>query len=423
MLKYRPPFATVPIAAIVQIAVACFLLAIGLRTWLVMGLIEPVTVAGSSMVPTFRGLHVTPQCPECGHWLSVGAKFALDKKSVSCPQCAEPNVSLEKLALRQADRLWINRSLLQKKIKRWDLIVTHNPQDGEELCIKRIVGLPGERISLQDGDVLVDGAVVVKSLNEQHRMRRQVHREQKSSQRWQAGQGGAWEIAGDIWQYDASEVDAIHWLRYQHPRPITDDVTYNVGLTRQLNLVDELMLAVEVNVQGTGTLSLTIDDGTIAAQLDLDLRAGELRISGTEQLNSTHQLSDFAQQRLAYGKVQLALSNFDGQLLLVIGGHAEFRQPWQTTKSASTGKTAGTDRPFAIGVQGLDVRLAQLAVYRDTYHSNRAVGVRPAGVSEWQLGEGEFFLLGDNSPVSVDSRLWGPVPGRLFLGKPFLSGR
>ncbi|NOY43332.1 MAG: hypothetical protein GXP26_16045 [Planctomycetes bacterium] len=34
------------------------------------------------------------------------------------------------------------------------------------------------------------------------------------------------------------------------------------------------------------------------------------------------------------------------------------------------------------------------------------------------LGRGEYFLLGDNAPISVDSRRWGPVPGRLLLGKP-----
>lgn len=202
MSKYRP-FLTV-----VHIAVACFLLAIGLRTWLVMGLIEPATVAGSSMVPTFRGLHVTPHCPECGHWLSVGAEFALDKKTVSCPQCAKSDVPLEMLALRQADRLWIARtSLPWNEIKRWDLIVTHNPQDGEEFCIKRIVGLPGEHIALRGGDVLVDGTVVVKSLDEQYTMRRQVHREQAGSQRWQAGQGDAWEIVGDVWQHHTPTID------------------------------------------------------------------------------------------------------------------------------------------------------------------------------------------------------------------------
>ena len=39
------------------------------------------------------------------------------------------------------------------------------------------------------------------------------------------------------------------------------------------------------------------------------------------------------------------------------------------------------------------------------------------------LGADDFFVLGDNSPVSNDSRFWseGPVVrGSMFVGKPFL---
>ena len=70
--------------------------------------------------------------------------------------------------------------------------------------------------------------------------------------------------------------------------------------------------------------------------------------------------------------------------------------------------------------------LADLKVYRDIYYTSALAGTlrRPSGVdTPYVLGKGEYFVLGDNSPVSNDSRFWptGPVVRRGdFLGKPFL---
>lgn len=41
--------------------------------------------------------------------------------------------------------------------RRGDIVVLHDPAGGPELLIKRVIGLPGERVTIADGRVYIDG--------------------------------------------------------------------------------------------------------------------------------------------------------------------------------------------------------------------------------------------------------------------------
>ena len=101
-------------------------LALFLHTWVVMGLVFPVAIHGDSMEPT----------------LSRGSRVIVDR----------------------AAYLW-------HKPQRWDVVVFRCPTKANELCVKRIIGLPGETISLAGGHVLVDGEAL--SGNVQYELRYQ----------------------------------------------------------------------------------------------------------------------------------------------------------------------------------------------------------------------------------------------------------
>ena len=69
---------------------------------------------------------------------------------------------------------------------------------------------------------------------------------------------------------------------------------------------------------------------------------------------------------------------------------------------------------------------ANVAVWRDVYYAVRHGDGRQRSAergvtTSWRLATDEFFVLGDNAPVSDDSRSWLSGPGveaKLLIGKP-----
>ena len=81
-----------------------------------------------------------------------------------------------------------------------------------------------------------------------------------------------------------------------------------------------------------------------------------------------------------------------------------------------------------VGLPGELVEIAdgQIAVYKDGIpqvldeSDYLSEFVRTAGDIKVFLEENEYFVLGDNRPVSSDSRRWGPVPEENIIGRVFL---
>ena len=79
-----------------------------------------------------------------------------------CPSCGAW-CDLEPADLRPGERLFVDRTaFLRSAPNRWGMVVCPLPEDPTTLCVKRVVGLPGERITLSDGDLYADGEIVRK---------------------------------------------------------------------------------------------------------------------------------------------------------------------------------------------------------------------------------------------------------------------
>lgn len=57
-------------------------------------------------------------------------------------------------AVHPSDRFLVAKFLAPR---RWDLIVFEYPSEPEILCVKRLIGLPGETVLTRDGSVWIDG--------------------------------------------------------------------------------------------------------------------------------------------------------------------------------------------------------------------------------------------------------------------------
>jgi signal peptidase I len=63
--------------------------------------------------------------------------------------------------LRDQDRLFINKFFFRfETVNRDDVVVFHYPRDPEKSYIKRVIGLPGDHIRIDEGRVLINGNAI-----------------------------------------------------------------------------------------------------------------------------------------------------------------------------------------------------------------------------------------------------------------------
>jgi signal peptidase I len=127
-----------------------------------------------------------------------------------------------------------------------------------------------------------------------------------------------------------------------------------------------------------------------------------------------------AGQMLEVGQTyRIEFAFVDRRASLTIDGR-EVVKPIDRPGDADTLARRGqVSRPLQFGIKGASVVVRKLVLYRDVYY-------RPEGTNgisaPHQLAADEYYVLGDNSGNSHDSREWAlpGVPERDFLGKPFL---
>lgn len=424
-----------------HVAVGVVLTALVLQTWGVLGVVTPVRVSAGSMAGAYLGPHREAMCGACGAAVVCGVEQLPSDGEAQCLNCGAWGVDLSGVADRPGEQVWIDRATFEfRPPRRWEPVVFRWPDEAQHLFLKRVVGLPGESIAIRDGDVYVDGRIARKSWEAARRMAQTVHddvftttppaakaphwRPRAADSTWIRSAGGAWSCCGTrksserFKNGERSEFSRIpprvDWLDF-HPlrgRPITDDSAYNQSETRRLQDVHDVGFACDVQLSGGGNLRLRLVDGQ--DQFELVLRPAEGRAELWRQGTKVSTAALAADALAAPCRLEAGL--VDEQVWLSIAGRVVLQAPYDPTPP----RTAPA-RPLAVGAEGGVVELWGLRVWRDVHYLEpAAVGGRMGRGLPARLGDEEFFVLGDNSPISLDSRVLpgGGLARKLIVGKP-----
>jgi signal peptidase I len=121
---------------------------------------EAFSIPTNSMAPTLLGEHLEAPCPRCGApaygpRMEAGRQLPPEGWQMICSkEMKSVYVTNPPKIEGGGDRMFVCKLL---KPKRWDLIAFRNPQNPSESYVKRLVGLPGEKLEIRDGAIWING--------------------------------------------------------------------------------------------------------------------------------------------------------------------------------------------------------------------------------------------------------------------------
>lgn len=399
------------------------LAAAGARLLMIDGWLRSVRIDGASMAATLCGTHVLVTCSDCGISFPCDAEHVPASGEVVCPNCGFQKLSVSEFPRHRGDRVRIDRwPAWRGNLNRWDIVALEDPL-AEGLSVKRIAGMPGELISIAGGDVYCRGEIIRKTLDQTQEMAVLIHDNEHAPQsmaatgneagwRWKPADATSdWSEMGGVYRYrpgaqrEASEPD---WLEYTHwrcdgsltsrnqPAPILDNDPYNQAQSRQLNEVTDVWLTFEVELAPSGELLIELLSAGKAWQVELN------GVSGSIELTCDGRPLDCraVEGRLDVVPAHIAFGYLDAQVCLAIDG-----QQWRWPVNAANPMHIGAESRLAVAASGGACTLRSLRIWRDVYYLEPNGTSRPWSMEE-ALAADEYFLLGDNVPVSIDGRHW-----------------
>jgi len=418
--------------------ITAFILAFVFRAFVM----EAFRIPTGSMADTLMGAHFRLRCPECGYKYEYGfvptsPLYNLPEDTIPpapvrigqqtrCPNCGYFTPATDTMPVANGDRILVLKCVYQfQEPKRWDVVVFKNPINPCENYIKRLIGLPGEKIEIIDGDVYIDGQIARKPPQVQQELWMPVYNH--DYQPVNPNQRGAFN--GDRWQppFDFGTSD---WkinpanrtqLVLDSPAGKANVLTYGAPSANGFNIAyayndvrtylrkpecSDLMICFYLQPgdnQGRIGIALSKEGIDYRAQLDLAGQMTLSKVSG-EQETILARKDVNAPPLGAFTFVKFA--NVDHQLLFECNGGQLSVDLGRSANAMEQGKEP-SPRATIFGCGKLT--LSHVGVFRDIYYTGDGQASRTARAVEgnpFTLHPDEFFVLGDNSPNSEDGRWW-----------------
>ncbi len=432
--------------------------------------VQPFIIPTGSMAETLNGAHFRLRCPQCGYGYDCNfepTEYGLRSNRVPagavvppvsrCPSCGYYNAPGKPIVVSKGDKILALKCLYQFfEPKRWDVVVFKNPLDPAINYIKRLIGKPGETVEIIDGDIYIDGKIARKPRKVQQELWMPIYNnDYRPVKPYEARfNDHSWKAPlknyGDSkWKPSETELGSFYLAgagirehRLIYDTSIGNDFSasyaYN-DLQRQgyQPVCSDLKVCFDI-VFGANH-SVVIGAGLrkyqryYKARIDSD---GKMSILRVEQNNEQTLTSMQVQPPVNGDKVHIAFANVDHLLIFECGDRELIYDLGSLPGDAGPKRREAEPEVEIIGAGKLSI--SQIEIYRDIHytsvnpHNGRKDGNAVEG-NPFKLGKDEFFVLGDNSPASLDGRWWnrpgvgnnlqqyriGTVPRNYLLGKAF----
>jgi signal peptidase I len=362
-----------------------------------------------------------------------GAGAPRHYRKAFCQNCGRLPLNVAAAKEMPGDRVLVNKTAYWIRApQRWEVVVFRL----FGMCfIKRVLGLPGDEILVHDGDVYINGTLLRKTSAEMRELRMLVFDQGHApargwSQRWEntplcriggerpTGERGERATIVDGRKTPRSLTYREFSLDARKCEPIRDEYAHNGGLHADSEYVRDFSIETEIRVGADrGAVGVRLCDGH--DWIEVVLPAGERRAveAFAWPLGREAEIRKLAESanRFALAPQQshcIELAFVDRRVLLAVDGAVCL-----TVDLPAVTKRQPVERPFAIHADGAVVTLERFRLYRDVHYGQQGTnGVRGKSV---RLGPNQYFMLGDNSPNSEDSRFWpdeGRVPASALVG-------